>query len=149
VLRRRHFFRGAPTGDGEAGPKDVTWIRPDGAELTEADWQNPEATALGMLISGNATDELDDRGHPVLDDTLLIIVSNAPRDLSFRLPELATRGIWAELVNTARPELTLLKEDCIQLLPYSLVLMRFGRDRRMAVEPASRAADVSRGERGG
>ena len=56
------------------------------------------------------------------------------------LPDLAHRGIWAELVNTARKELTLLTENCVRLLPYSLVLLRYGRDRRLAVDP--------RGERG-
>ena len=34
VLRRRHFFHGAPIG--EEGRKDVMWIRPDGSEVTEA-----------------------------------------------------------------------------------------------------------------
>ena len=133
VLRRRHFFRGAPVD--LSGHKDVTWIRPDGRELTEDDWRNPEASALGMLIAGNATDEVNDRGHPVHDDTLLLIVSNAESDVAFQLPELSHRGIWAELVNTARHELTLLKESCVKLLPYSVVLLRYGRDRRMAIDP--------------
>ena len=135
VLRKRHFFRGAPVD--ESGHKDVTWIRADGAELTEKDWRDPEALALGMLINGNATDEVNDRGHPVHDDTLLLILSNSPADLTFQLPDLSSRGIWAELVNTARPELTLLEGNCVRLLPYSFVLLRYGRDRRLAADPRS------------
>jgi len=138
VLRRRHFFRGAPVD--ESGLKDVTWLRPDGVELTDKDWNDAKATALGMLINGNATDEVNDRGHPVLDDTLLLIVSNSSQEVAFKLPAVSHRGMWAELVNTARPELTLLNEDCVRLLPCSLVLMRYGRDRRMAVQPTSRNA---------
>jgi pullulanase/glycogen debranching enzyme len=118
-------------------------LRPDGNELTEADWRDPNATALGMLINGSATDEVNDRGHPVHDDTLLIIISNSPNDLAFTLPNLSHRGIWAELVNTARQELTLLKENCVRLLPHSFVLLRYGRDRRLAVEPAARSADAA------
>jgi isoamylase len=133
VLRRRHFFRGAPVD--LSGHKDVTWIRADGKELTDEDWRDPQASALGMLIAGNATDEVNDRGHPVHDDTLLLILSNSDSDVAFELPELAHRGIWAELVNTAREELTLLTESCVSLLPNSLVLMRYGRDRRMAIDP--------------
>jgi glycogen operon protein len=133
VLRRRHFFRGAPVD--ESGHKDVTWIRADGTELAEDDWRNPDATSLGMLINGSATDEADDHGHPVHDDTLLLILSNSDQDVAFTLPPLSHRGIWAELVNTARKELTLLESDCVRLLPYSLVLLRFGRDRRLAVDP--------------
>jgi len=136
ALRRRHFFRGVPIDD--TGNKDVTWVRPDGAELKDQDWRNGDLAAFGMLINGNATDEVNDRGHPVHDDTLLLILSNSESDLEFKLPELAHRGMWAELVNTARPELTLLKEPCVRLLPFSLVLLRYGRDRRLAVDANSR-----------
>lgn len=135
VLRRRHFFRGTPVGG--SGHKDVTWIRPDSSEMTERDWRDQNAAALGMLINGDATDEVDDHGQPVHDDTLLLILTNSPSDVSFRLPELPQRGIWGELVNTARQELTLLSENCVRLLPFSLVLLRHGRDRRLAVDPRS------------
>jgi hypothetical protein len=64
-----------------------------------------------------------------------LILSNSSGDVDFRLPNLSHRGIWAELVNTARQELTLLAENCVRLLPYSFVLMRYGRDRRLAVDP--------------
>ena len=38
--RRRSFFRGAPvSGDGV---KDVTWLRPDGVEMTAEDWSRPD-----------------------------------------------------------------------------------------------------------
>jgi glycogen operon protein len=142
VLRRRHFFRGVPIGDD--GRKDVTWLRPEGVELTENDWRDPNAVALGMLINGNATDDVNERGHPVSDDTLMLIVSNSEHDVSFKLPALEQRGMWAELVNTARQELTLLENDCVRLLPHSLVLLRYGRDRRLAIEPVSRAEGASR-----
>jgi glycogen operon protein len=135
VLRRRHFFRGAPID--ESGHKDVAWLRPDGSEMTELDWRDPNAVALGMLINGNATDEVDDQGHPVHDDTLLLVLSNSDADVAFSLPGISHRGIWAELLNTARQELTLLTEHCVRLLPHSLVLLRYGRDRRLAVDPRS------------
>ena len=151
VLRRRHFFRGIPIDDH--GHKDVTWLRADGKELGDADWADPNATALGMLINGAATDETNDRGHPVLDDTLLLIVSNSSKGLTFQLPALSHRGIWTELVNTARAELSVLADTRVHLLPYSLMLLRYGRDRRQAVEPASRnmsSAEVAaRSENGG
>jgi glycogen operon protein len=151
VLRRRHFFRGAALAEGER--KDVTWIRPDGEEMTEQDWRNPQSSTLGMLINGDATDEVNDRGYPVHDDTLLLILSNSDHDVDFALPRFSERGMWAELVNTARQELTLLKEECVRLLPNSVVLLRYGRDRRLAVEPSSRnstsADSAERSERGG
>jgi glycogen operon protein len=148
VLRRRHFFRGEVLND--SGRKDVTWIRADGQEMNEQDWKNHDQLAIGMLINGDATDEVNEHGHPVHDDTLLIVLSNAPDPLDFTLPSLPHRGIWAELVNTGHPELTLLNENCVRLLPFSLVLLRFGRDRRLAVEPNARSADAAaRSERDG
>jgi hypothetical protein len=89
----------------------------------------------------------------VHDDTLLLLLSNSDQNVAFTLPELAERGMWAELVNTARKELTLIDQNCVQLLPYSLVLLRYGRDRRLAVEPSSRSSTsvetAARSENGG
>ena len=50
VLRRRDFFSGEPL-PGTA-TKDVTWIRPDGEEMTDEDWADPENRTIGLLLSG-------------------------------------------------------------------------------------------------
>ncbi len=98
VLRRRSFFRGAPVaGDGT---KDVTWLRPDGGEMTVVDWRRPDAHALGMLVHGGASDEIDDRGRSVDGETLLLLLNGGAETVHFTLPPM---GAWRELVNTARP----------------------------------------------
>src|SRR5260221_14677533 len=86
VLRRRHFFRGAPPPGSDR--KDVTWLKPDGTGLTDADWRDARAPALGMLIDGAATDEVDERGHAGLGDTLLIPMNAGADPGSFTLPAL-------------------------------------------------------------
>ena len=139
ALRRRHFFRGEQVK--ESGFKDVSWLRADGRELTGEDWRSGELAAFGMLMNGHASDEVNEHGHAVQDDNLLLILSNSPSDVHFQLPTLEERGMWAELVNTARTELTVLTAPAVHMLPYSLVLLRYGRDRRMAVNPTSRSAD--------
>src|SRR6188768_1957715 len=50
VFRRRRFFSGGPIGEG--GPKDVSWVRPTGGEMTMEDWGDRKAQTLGMLIHG-------------------------------------------------------------------------------------------------
>ena len=65
VLRRRTFFRGQVVD--HPGLKDLTWLRADGQELTEADWEDANVQSLGMLINGDATDETDDTGQPIND----------------------------------------------------------------------------------
>ncbi|HSL09887.1 MAG TPA: glycogen debranching protein GlgX, partial [Actinomycetota bacterium] len=82
VLRRRSFFNGAPIAGRE---KDVTWVRPDGEEMGDADWQDPENRVLGMLMPGRATDETDARGRPIHGRTLLLLLNSGSRSRSYTL----------------------------------------------------------------
>jgi isoamylase len=146
VLRRRHFFEGQPLD--ESGLKDVTWLRADGKEMTQGDWTNPSTLTLGMLIHGDATDEVDERARPVKGDTLLLVVSNSPDGVDFRLPRIEQRGVWAELVDTGRrvdETPRIIKGECIHVEAYALVLLRFGRERRVAVERPTRAEPIAAG----
>ncbi len=121
VLRRRSFFRGRPVADG--GLKDVTWIRPDGEEMKEDDWNETCNHVLGMLIHGQSTDEVDERGRLISGDTLLLLVNAGARSRSCRLPALEEPGEWRELVNTARVGSHHLKVDEVQLAASSLILL--------------------------
>jgi len=129
VLRRRHFFRGAPTVKG--GPKDLSWIRPDGRELTQNDWHDSNNHVIGMLIYGDATDETDDRGRPIKGETLLLILNASDQNVSFTLPTVNGGGIWAEMVDTASGELHVVTSGIVQVAGFSLVLLRYGENRRM------------------
>jgi glycogen operon protein len=129
VLRRRHFFRGAPVSGSDQ--KDVTWIRPDGKEFTDVDWRNPEARVLGMLIDGAATDEVDERGHAVSGDTLLLVLNAGDTPVSFTLPAVPGEAkIWVTMVDSARDELAVVKGKAVKVEAHALVLMRYGSDRR-------------------
>jgi isoamylase len=134
TLRRRHFFRGKAV-EGSAH-KDVAWIRADGREMGERDWCDPSAHVLGMLIDGKATDEVDDRGQAVCGDTLLLILNSGEQNAQFALPTLEGPNIWVVMVDTAKRELPVLRGDSVEVEAHSLVLLRFGADRRIAVEAA-------------
>jgi isoamylase len=142
VLRRRHFFRGTATG--ENATKDVVWIRPDGLEMTDDDWRNPSQRALGMLINGYATNETDDRGRPIHGDTLLLLLNGSEQPLRFSPPPMRGRGLWSELVDTSHLELRVPDQAGVEMAAMSLVLLRFGRDRRVAVNVPPRS-DVVEG----
>ncbi len=101
VFRRRRFFSGGPVGDGDA--KDVSWVRPAGGEMTLADWSNPKTQSLGMLIHGDASDDVDERGQPTRGRTLLLLLNAGVKQVHYVLPELPERGHWSEAVNTAQP----------------------------------------------
>jgi glycogen operon protein len=137
VLRRRSFFKGRKLA--EAGVKDVTWLRADGGEMTEADWGNAEERVLGMLLPGRATDEVNERGRPVFGDTLLLLLNGGSRSRLFQPPRLeGGAGMWEEIVNTARPiGSRLIRRRGVNLVSHSVILLRY-------LEDAERLADAGR-----
>ncbi|MEO8564171.1 MAG: glycogen debranching enzyme GlgX, partial [bacterium] len=130
VLRRRHFFRGAVIPGSKA--KDVTWLRPDGTEITDADWGDPNAHCFGMLIDGMATDERDERGHVVSGDTLLLLLNSGEAPARFTMPTLSDQKMWVVMVDTAKHELPVVRRGQITVDPHTLMLLRYGTDRRIA-----------------
>jgi isoamylase len=131
VLRRRSFFRGLR---GDSGRRDVRWLRPDGGEMTQADWDDPEQRLLGMLLPGEATDEVNERGRPIHGRTLLLLLNAGTRSRAFVLPHVERPGAWQELLNTAKPGSTAtVRRPALNLVSHSLILLGF-------VEAAEQAA---------
>jgi glycogen operon protein len=123
VLRRRGFFHGVPIAEAEV--KDLAWIRPDGEEMTLADWHDPHRHVLGMLIPGQAADEVDERGRLITGDTLLLVVNGGPEPCTFRLPVLKTPGIWREVVNTSRPGKRFSEISELNVPAHTLILLAY------------------------
>ncbi len=124
VLRRRTYFHGDPVT--RAGAKDITWVREDGLEMAPDDWKEPKRHVLGMLIHGDATDEVDERGKVVRGDTLLLFVNGGARSERATLPSVDEPGYWREVVNTARRGTRVVKGKSLAVTPYSLVLLEHG-----------------------
>lgn len=98
VLRRRNFFQGRKIRGSEI--KDLTWFRTDGKEMTEEDWSNPNTRCLGLRLSGDAIEEVDDRGNPIRDDTLLFLLNAHYDQVSFVLPSKPPKMLWDLLLDT-------------------------------------------------
>ncbi|AHG91350.1 glycogen debranching enzyme GlgX [Gemmatirosa kalamazoonensis] len=128
VLRRRSFFRGRPVN--AAGVKDLTWLRPDGEEMGDHTWGEAGNHAVGMLISGEAADETDDRGRPVRGDTMLLVLNGGFDDVEWTLPSMAGDGQWRCVVDTASDEQGPVTTSQIHVPGFSLVLLRYGQERR-------------------
>ena len=148
VLRRRSFFRGRPLG--AAGAKVLAWLRPDGREMTEADWRDGSRRVLGMLISGEVADETDDRGRPVKGDTMLLWLNGGFEAVGCALPALdaagtgatASPGAWVTLLDTAAADHDAPRpvEGDVTVQGFSLVLLRHGVERRLVAAGASAEA---------
>jgi isoamylase len=122
VFRRRRFFGDDPVD--EHGPKDVQWLRPDGTEMSHEDWVQPHNRCLGMLIHGDASDEVDERGRPNLGETLLLAFNGGHRACSYALPPPPQSGYWRETINTASPgSQRILRGQDFQVPPHSVVLL--------------------------
>jgi isoamylase len=101
-LRRRKFFQGRPIRG--SGVEDLTWLRPDGKTMSDAQWHDGQTRSIGLRIAGDALDELDDNGHPVQDDTLLILLNGDRLPVEFSLPK-NHRGIgWQVIIDTSQPD---------------------------------------------
>ena len=99
VLRRRTFLAGR-----RGGAADVLWLRADGAELIDADWNNHDQSTLAMLLDGSGIQEPDTRGQPIVGDSLLALFNGSDRVVEFTLPVARPDTTWSRLVDTADPE---------------------------------------------
>ena len=97
VFRRRHFFAGKPAPDS-AG-KDIAWLKPDGTEMTQQEWDHDFARCLGVYLGGDALEEVDARGRRVVDDTFVVLFNAHHDRIPFQLPAAGAAG-WLVLVDT-------------------------------------------------
>src|SRR5262249_17887545 len=107
----------------DKGVKDVSWLRPDGGEMTLEDWGDSKNHILGMLIPGEASDDVDERGRPNRGQTLLLLLNASNRARNFVLPNPHESGRWQEVVNTAQSTHRAPKGGGINVAPHSLVLL--------------------------
>ena len=100
VFHRSRFFHGRIIPGTDV--KDVVWLRPDGAEMTPADWNDPHAKSLGIRLSGEAgLLHLTETGEQEPDDTFLVLVNAAHEPLTVHVPDDPSDGTWIVVVDTA------------------------------------------------
>jgi len=127
ALRRRKFFYGRKIRDDEI--KDLSWFRPDGKEMTDQDWRNPETRCLGERLAGDAMEENDEHGCRVVDDTLLILLNAHYESVPFVLPAHRPEQRWELVLDTQdssgrREPPPVLEDDSYVVAPRSLVMLR-------------------------
>ncbi len=98
VFHRRRFFQGQER-PGAAG-KDLVWLRPDGKEMADEDWNDPAARALGLRLAGDAIAEPDERGDPVSGATFMLLFNSQDAPVPFILPVPPDGGRWQLVLDT-------------------------------------------------
>ena len=100
TFRRHNFFAGeAPQGNGL---KDLVWLKPDGGEMTQTEWEQDFARCLGMYLSGSALHVVSRHGRPISDDDFLVLFNAHHEDVEFHMPELGGDA-WQALIDTTHP----------------------------------------------
>jgi glycogen operon protein len=102
VFQRRHFFQGRSIRG--TGVKDISWLGTDGHEMTDEAWEAGGANCLGMRLAGDIIDEVDERGHPIVGDTLLVLFNAHREAVPFTLPPHKVGQRWELVFDTVRPD---------------------------------------------
>ena len=96
VFRRRRWFRGRPI----RGTVDLGWLRPDGEEMSDEDWETGFARSLGLFLNGEAIPDPDPRGQRVVDDSFVLLFNAHSEPVAWVVPDRWGKG-WEIAVDTS------------------------------------------------
>jgi isoamylase len=103
VLTRRKYFQGRPIRG--VNVKDIYWLEPSGREMTDEAWNASSVRSLGVLMIGDALDDVDERGRQIAGDTLLILLNAHSDEVPFALPIIGPDESWVQLVDTVAAQM--------------------------------------------
>jgi isoamylase len=104
VLRRRRFFAGDARHGGQSPLGDIEWLKPDGSEMNDEDWNSGYAQSLMVFLNGDAIPETDQLGRRITDDHFLLMFNASSESITFITPPKAFGETWTVRLNTANGE---------------------------------------------
>jgi glycogen operon protein len=131
TLTRRKYFQGRSIRGADV--KDIYWLDPSGCEMTDLAWNAPFVRSLGVLMVGDAVDDIDERGCQVSGDTLLILLNAHFECVPFVLPEVGDGHEWVRILDTIEaqpPDARFAGGTKYSLQGRTLVLFTLGGHRR-------------------
>jgi isoamylase len=104
-LHRRKFFQDRVIrrkGEGSVVGviRDISWVNPDGNEVSDEAWTAPWSRAIGLLLNGKTLQVTDEDGNWVIDDSFLLLVNAAEQGVEFTLPESPSGEPWCQVMDT-------------------------------------------------
>ena len=102
VLQRRKFFQGRALRG--SGIKDISFFDITGREMDDRQWAEANARSIGIRLAGDEIGDQNDRGEPIVGDTLLLLFNSHWEELPFTLPTAREEHVWETLLDTARPD---------------------------------------------
>ncbi|MBE2293617.1 MAG: glycogen debranching enzyme, partial [Phycisphaerales bacterium] len=101
VFRRRKWFHGRSIHG--SGVHDIVWFNPDGGEMTEEQWHDGLARAIGIFLNGEEIATPDRRGERIIDDSFILLLNADGEAIEFSLPEGLLNRKWRTVMDTAQP----------------------------------------------
>ena len=126
VFRRRQWFRGRLI----RGIEDLAWVRPDGGEMTDEDWERGYARAVGVFLNGRTIPTPNAYGERIVDDSFLVLFNASDQDLPWHIPGVAWGRRWVVDLDTADPRrglgrtIVVRPNDDFSVTSRSLVVLR-------------------------
>jgi len=132
-LHRRKFFQDRridPEAPGRAvnggAEGDILWIRTDGKQMTQEEWNAGWVRCIGLLLNGRTLDDVNAMGDPIRDDTFLILFNPHHEAVRFSLPPARPEARWVLCFDTFKTagDQTGRPRKFYQMTPRSLALFR-------------------------
>jgi glycogen operon protein len=101
-LHRRKFFQDRVIRGSLI--RDIAWYNTDGNELADDSWNTAWNRALALLLNGKTLAISDEDGHPIVDDSFLMLVNAAAEGVEFTLPATPAGTRWTQILDTENIE---------------------------------------------
>jgi glycogen operon protein len=94
ALRPREYLSGP-----EGGPAQLILYRPDGEQMSDQDWQDPNAHTLALAIDGR---QISDADGETSSDRFLLLLNAHHEPVTFTLP--GSPANWKPVLTTGEPD---------------------------------------------
>ena len=102
TFRRVRFFNGRPVRRGAGEPlPDIEWLTPEGAPMTDEDWDTDFVKSAGAFLNGQGIRGRDARGRRVTDRNVLLYFNASENGVEFSIPAPEYGTNWSVEVDTA------------------------------------------------
>jgi glycogen operon protein len=82
------------------GVTDIEWFVSEGTTMSTEHWNESMAKSLGIFLSGEDLNHLNERGEKITDETFYIMFNSAANTVIFTLPEEKWGKSWFKILDT-------------------------------------------------
>ena len=123
MFRRRRWFQGRRIRNID----DLAWFRPDGQLMTDDDWENGYARAVGVYFNGQAIATVDAYGGRIVDDDFLVLLNASDAAIDWTIPDKQFGHEWHVELDTnllLEPDEAISPGNVIKLAERSTLVLR-------------------------